>query len=87
MSTNDNDHEEGWEVPISPLTLLPLAKKSNQLVAHGDGSYCVPYYSHLLMLLKREGKKERKGKEKGGEGGACDKNMSPPLLILCFSQL
>jgi hypothetical protein len=36
------------------------------------------------MLLKREGKKERKGKEKGG---TCDKNRGPPLLIFCFSQL
>jgi len=71
MSTNDNDHKERWEVPLSPLTLLLVAKKSNQLVAqaHHDGSYCIPRYSQLLMLLKREGKKERKGKEKGGARG------------------
>ncbi len=68
MSTNDNDHKEGWEVPPFPLTLLLMVKKPNQLIsqAHGDGSYCTPCYFHLLMLLKGEGKKERKVKKKGG---------------------
>lgn len=44
VSINDNDHEEGWEVPPSPFTLLSMAKKPNQPIAqaHGDGSYCTP---------------------------------------------
>jgi hypothetical protein len=45
VSTNDNDHEEGWEVHPSSLTLLSMAKKPNQPIAqahgaHDDGSYC-----------------------------------------------
>jgi hypothetical protein len=32
VSTDDNDHKEGWEVPPFPLTLLPMAKTPNQPV-------------------------------------------------------